>query len=246
VAGMESFTLTRYETASLLLSLQGSIDKTPLNILQEAWRRTHPTALPTVFDKLLKSQRPDGLSLTEIVSLGNRIEYTHVSVTSVQNWVKRDFKTFLGSPQCGKKYSFEQAALLFIIEDLKMTLDFDSIRNLFQILFRTPEDDHDDLLRPTELLFAYSSLFEEMDANDDQLLDIGGGHEHSLRNRDLVMENAIVQRTSQYVEKLDHLTEEEREAVRNTLIIALVSVQAAYFHSLSRRYMNATLFLHGK
>lgn len=242
---METFTLTRREAALLLLSLQGRIDRTPLAIMQEAWRRTHPHALPPVFEKLLKSHKPDGLSLTDIVSLGNRIEYTNFSLTGAQNWVKRDFKEFLGSPRCGKKYSFEQAAMLFIIEDLKSCLDFESIRSLFQILFGKPDDDADDIIHPTDLYYTYSSLFEELDKNDDQLLDVSG-HETSLRNRDVLMENMIVQRTNQYVEKHTGLTDGEREALRNALIISLVSVQAAYFHALSRRYMNATLFLHAK
>ena len=45
----------------------------------------------------------------------------------MQNWVKRDIKEMIGSPQKGKKYSIEQAALLFIVEDLKQHL----ILNLF-------------------------------------------------------------------------------------------------------------------
>jgi len=241
---MESFTLTRREAASLLLSLQGRIERTPLAVLQDAWRRTHPTALPPVLEKMLKSQKPDGLSLTDIVSLGNRIEYTNISITGAQNWVKRDFKDFLGSPRCGKKYSFEQAALLYIVEDLKSCLDFESIRSLFHILFGKPDDDTDDVIRPTDLFYTYSSLFEELDENDDQLLDVSG-HEPSLRNRDVLMENLIVQRTNQYVEKHTGLSDGEREALRNALIISLVSVQAAYFHTLARRYVNATLFLHG-
>ena len=39
----------------------------------------------------------------------------------MQNWVKRDIKEMIGSPQ-KKKYSIEQAALLFIVEDLKQHL----------------------------------------------------------------------------------------------------------------------------
>ncbi|WP_159887102.1 DUF1836 domain-containing protein [Paenibacillus puerhi] len=254
---METFTLTRKEMSSLLVSLQGRSGKKPIAILQEAWSKHHQpelrqggsltaflsTRLPGVFEKLLKTGRVDGFSLQEIVALGNQIEYTNFSVTSVQNWVKRDFKEFLGAPQAGKKYSLQQAALLFIVEDLKNNLDFVSIRSLFQILFRKPEVEHDDLIRPLDLYEAYTHLFEELDQNNDQMLDVQG-HGDGVRNHDVLMENMLRIRSDQYVRHLSGLTSEQREAVRNVLFIAMVSIQTAYFHSLARQYLNATLFLH--
>lgn len=243
---MELLTLTRKEAALLLLSMQGRMDCTPVSVLQEAWRRVHADELPLVLEKLLKSQHKlDGLSLTDIVSLGNRIEYTNFSITSVQNWVKRDFREFVGPPEHGKKYSFEQAALLFIIEDLKMNLDFDSIRSLFELIFSKPGDGKKSLLPPTELFYSYSALFEELDKNNDQLLDVSG-HEGNLRNRDALMENMILERTEQLMEKYSSFTEREREVLRNVLMIALVSVQTAYFQSLARRYANAALLSFGR
>ncbi|SDD99352.1 protein of unknown function [Paenibacillus sp. UNCCL117] len=253
---METFTLTRKEMSSLLISLQGRSPKKPIAILQEAWSKHHQhelrqgasltaflsTRLPGVFEKLLKTDRIDGLSLQEIVALGNQIEYTNYSITSVQNWVKRDFKEFLGAPQAGKKYSLQQAALLFIIEDLKGNLDFESIRSLFHIIFRKPEVEHDDLIRPLDLYVAYTHLFEELDQNNDQMLDVQG-HEEGKRNHDVLMENMLRIRSDQYVGQLAELTPEQREAVRNVVFIAMVSIQTAYFHSLARQYLNATLFL---
>lgn len=253
---METFTLTRREMAAFLKSLMGECDRSPLTVLQEAWIRTHQThmetgnsfsallstLLPQAFEKLVKGQRLNGFSLHDIVSLGNLIEYTNFSITSMQNWVKRDFKAYLGTPKSGKKYSLEQTVMLFMIEDLKSSLDFESIRRLFEIIFKTSEDKPAYLLQPIELYEAYSTMFEELDENNDQLLDVAI-HDTSLRNQDELIEQRIVQKTENFAKSLQQLSNEEREAVRNVLIISLISVQTAFFHSLSRRYWNATLFL---
>ena len=61
-----------------------------------------------------------------------------------------------------KKYSIEQAALLFIVEDLKTALDFESIRKLLRLIVNDPADRSDDLINPVHLYGAYSSLFEEL------------------------------------------------------------------------------------
>ncbi len=103
--------------ATLLLSLRGWNTKKPLGILQEAWAKSHKkdiesgqsvtafitTALSPIFEKLIKIDDTDvGFSLNEIVALGNQIENTSFSVTAMQNWVKRDIKEMIGSPQKGK------------------------------------------------------------------------------------------------------------------------------------------------
>ncbi|WP_426446456.1 DUF1836 domain-containing protein [Paenibacillus sp. S-38] len=254
---METFTLTRKDMAIILLSLKGkSAAATPLTVLQEAWKKNHrtevqhgsslsaflSTQLTPVLEKMIKTERVEGFSLQEIVSLGSGIEYTHMSITSMQNWVKRDFKDFLGSPKVGKKYSIDQAAMLFIIDDLKHCLDFESIRRLFEIIFQKPEDENDDLLSPVDLYAAYSRLFEELDANNDQLMDVQG-HAAGRRNEDFLTELTIRQKADQYACAMEHLNPQQREAVRNMLFIAMISVQTAYFHSMARRYLNATLFL---
>ncbi|MBU5442967.1 DUF1836 domain-containing protein [Paenibacillus sp. MSJ-34] len=254
---MEQFLLTRKQMSSLLLSLKGLSDRTPLAILQEAWASSHKTdielgtslgafmatTLPPIFAKIIKSnQREEGFSLNDIVSLGNQIEYTNFSVTSAQNWVKRDIKDVLGSPKVGKKYSVDQAAVLFIVEDLKSTLDFDSIRKLLTYVFLHPDDETDDLINPLQLYSAYSSIFEELDANNDQVLDVSG-HESGRKNHDHMMENLIKQRASEYAGSLHGLRPEQREAVRNILVVAMVSVQASYFQTLAKRFFHATVFL---
>lgn len=253
---MQSFTLTRKEMANLLLALHGRYNDNPLQVLQQAWKKTHrdayesgsplpaflSTALPPVLVKMIKGNEVRGFSLQEIAALGQLIEYSHMSITSMQNWVKRDFKAYFDCPKIGKKYSLNQAALLFVIEDLKSNLDFDSIRKLFEILFNKPEDENDDLIGPLELYASYSTMFEEMDANNDQVLDIVG-HVKGGRNQDSLTENAIRSSADRFVEQIPHLTDEQTEALRNILFIAAISIQTSYFHSLARRYCNATLFL---
>lgn len=254
---MQMFQLTRKQMAGLLLSLAGQIDKTPLAVLREAWSRAHQidirdgkslgafmsTSLPPIFEKMIKmKQRGEGFSLTDIVAMGNQIEYTHFSVTSVQNWVKRDFKDWIGSPRLGKKYSIDQTAILFIIEDLKAALDFESIRKLLALVFNDPHIEADDLIRPLQLYSAYSSIFEDLDANNDQVLDLSG-HESGMRNQDHMLENLIKHRADQFASTLTGLKEEQREAVSHMIFIATISVQTSYFQSLARRYWNAAVFL---
>lgn len=254
---METFYVTRKEMASLLLALKGKTDKTPLATLQEAWMKSHKseiehgkslaafkaTSLPPIFEKIIKSNLQDaGFSLNDIVSLGNQIEYTNFSITSIQNWVKRDIKEMLGGPRHGKKYSIDQTAILFLVDDLKTSLDFESIRKLLALIFNQPDDDSDDLISPTDLYFAYSSIFEELDRNNDQILDIQG-HEAGRRNHDHMLEGLIQRKAEQYVQTLSGLTEQQQEALGNTLVIAMVSVQTAYFQSMAKRFLNATLFL---
>lgn len=253
---MESFTLTRRDMAHLLLALDHRREQPPLTVLQAAWRKSHADklgsgrALPTfvsteihpVLDKIIKGKKHGAFSLQEIASLAQLVEYSHVSLASMQNWVKRDFREFLGAPKIGKKYSVNQAALLLIIEDLKSSLDFESIRRLFQLLFRQPDDDADDLMQPVELYAAYASMFEELDANEDGMFDIPSGAAAGGLGG-VLTEDMLLRVAAKYTENLGHLQPAQREALCNTLLVAVVSVQNSYFLSMARRYVNATLFL---
>ncbi|MVO98134.1 DUF1836 domain-containing protein [Paenibacillus lutrae] len=253
---MESFTLTRKEMACLLLSLDGRHRHKPIEVLQHAWMKNHrydmekgtalpaflSTTLPPVIEKLIKGNEIKGFSLQEIAALGQLIEYSHLSITSMQNWVKRDFKEFFDSPKVGKKYSLNQAALLFIIDDLKSNLDFVSIRKLFDIILGKPDLDSDDLISPMKLYSTYTAMFEELDANNDQLLDTVG-HDHGNRNHDLLAENVIRSSAEKFAAQIMDVTEKQKEEIRNILFIAVISIQTSYFHTLARRYFNATLFL---
>ncbi len=68
---METFTLTRKEMAIILLSLKGRATRSPLTVLQEAWKKNHQadmehgtslsaflsTHLPPVLEKMIKHNR---------------------------------------------------------------------------------------------------------------------------------------------------------------------------------------------
>ncbi|CAG7635310.1 DUF1836 domain-containing protein [Paenibacillus allorhizosphaerae] len=253
---MEAFTLTRKEMATLLLALDGRHSLTPLQVLQEAWKKAHrdaleagkslpvflTTELPPIIERMIKGGGVKGFSLQEIATLGKLIEYSHLSITSMQNWVKRDFKPYFECPKMGRKYSLNQAALLFIIDDLKSNLDFASILQLFELLFNKPQTDEDDVIGPLDLYVSYSGMFEELDANNDQLMDTDG-HVKESRNQDALTEIAVRSAADRYAKRLPHLTKHQSEALRNVLFIAAISIQTSYFHSLARRYLNATLFL---
>lgn len=253
---MESFTLTRVEMSSLLLSLTGLSDQKPLNILQEAWTKFHreevqqgtslpaflSTAVPAVLQKIIKGDNVKGFSLGEIASLGHLVEYSTLSVTTMQNWVKRDFKEYLGSPRQGKKYSVNQAALLFIIDDLKSALNFESIRQLFQLMFQQPNRDDDDLIEPAKLYYAYAGLFEEIKRNPTLQLQ---AKENQILNKEFPWKeySFLKSSTDRVINRLTHLTNSQKESVRSMLLIATISVQTCYFQSLARQYFNASLFL---
>lgn len=253
---MESFTLTRVEMSSLLLSLTGMSDRKPLNILQEAWTKFHhkevqegaslpdflSTDVPPILQKIVNGNSMKGFSLGEIASLGHLIEYSTLSVTAMQNWVKRDFKEYLGSPRIGKKYSVNQAALLFIIDDLKSALSFDNIRQLFQLMFLNPDRDDDDLMEPAKLYYAYSCLFEEIKCNptlqSKYMIDQELYKEYSWKD-----DHFLRSSTDKILNSLTHLTKSQRESVRNILLIATIAVQTCYFQALATQYFNAALFL---
>ncbi|AIQ64186.1 hypothetical protein D3C81_281810 [compost metagenome] len=252
---MESLTLTRVEMSALLLALRGMSAETPLHIFQEAWSRHHrrhaeegnplqdlrSTELPPIVLKMMKKGDAKGLSLQEIAALGALIEYSTISITAMQNWVKRDFKEYLGAPREGKKYSINQAAMLFMVEDLKSSLDFRSISRLFRKLFLKPERDDDDLLEPVRLYSAYAQLFEE----HRQLTASPAGEPapEVEAASDRLTGDAMSAAAEKAVTQLVHLNRRQRETVRNTLIIAAISVQACCFQALARQYFHASLFL---
>jgi len=254
---MEIFTITRFQMSELLGGIANTGSKSPLVILQQAWAKTHAaekmngkmlgafveTSLPPIFEKLIKmTARSAGFSLNEIIALGNQIEYSHYSITSVQNWVKRDFKDLISVPDHGKKYSIDQAALIFMIDDLKATLDFDSIRKLLTIVFDPSETSSMRPISPLQIYAAYTSIFEQLDKNNDQVLDLSG-HESGKRNQDHILENLIKQKADEYAAGLGEVSEKEREAISNLVFIAMLSVQTSYFQSMAKRFFNATLFL---
>lgn len=253
---MEAITLSRIEMSELLLSLNGVSERKPLHILQKAWTKFHreevqkgitlpaflSTEIPPLLQKIINGGSVKGLSLGEIATLGHLIEYSTLSATAMQNWVKRDFKEYLGSPREGKKYSVNQAALLFMIDDLKAALDFESIRQLFRLLFLAPERDDDDLVEPAQLYYGYAELFEEIKSSP--VLQVQGIADRSTQQEYSTKADRVLKASLEsMMQRLSHLSRSQRDTVRNMLMIAAISVQTSYFQALARQYCNAALFL---
>lgn len=191
--------------------------------------------MPAIFEKLLRADlQKIGFSINEIVALGNQIEFTHLSSTAVQNWVKRDVKDLIGSPQLGKKYSADQAAMLFIVEDLKATLDFDSIRKILALLFNDLDDRTDDLIGPIPFYSAYAAIFEKVHQHN--------GAEKSIYDQ---TEQCIKKEALKTMESFQDFTENQKDIVSNILVTASLTVLSAYYKSLTKKYVTATLFLNG-
>lgn len=255
---METFQLTRKEMANLLLALQKENDLSPVGVLKEAWLKRHPdltenevasafmaTQLPSIFEKLIKAgKREITLSINDIVSLGNQIEHTTFSLTAVQNWVKRDAKDIIGSPEYGKKYSLDQAAILFIVDDLKTVLDFTSIRQLLKMLFNNPEDRKDDLIFPLDFYLAYANIFEDLDPDGDQMIEAEEVDPTlALIKKEKTLEALIEKRARQYADQLEMLTDKQKNLLVNVLVVATLTIQLSFLQSLARRYTSTTLFL---
>jgi hypothetical protein len=245
---MGPFILTRKEMADLLVSLQGKSEKTPLAIMQEVWTTRYKpesvdgvkaratsasTALPAIIEKIMKVTpgMTASFSINEIVALGNQLEYNSFSSTTVQNWVKRDVKELIGKPQDGKKYTVDQAASIYIVEDLKTILDFESIRKLLKVIFQDPDDIKDDLISPVRLYAAYSTIFEDLDVNNDQVMDIDS-------HKKLDTKGLIENRADIFTSTLGYLNDHQRELISDTIVIATLSIQTAYFQALAKRTLN--------
>lgn len=231
---MENLLLTRKEIASLLLALKNDGETSLQSIIHEKYFQSqsnhhHAAILPQIFEKILKIKEVDpGFSLNDIVSLGNQIEYSKFSSTAVQNWVKRDVKEILGIPQKGRKYSIDQMTILFIVEDLKHILDFDSIRKALTFMFNDPSKRHDDLIDPVTFYFMYASIYEELQVS---------------KNSPIKLTENIENMADDFVIPLNHLSQEQQSGIKNYLAVATLSVHTSYFSTLAKSYFNATLFL---
>ncbi|MBD8067444.1 DUF1836 domain-containing protein [Bacillus sp. PS06] len=231
---METFEFTRKTLASLLLSLRDNHHPTPTNVLEEAWRTKqiiinkqinveafHPTMLSPLLAKLTKfTPESAGLSINEIASLGNHLEFAMVTSTAIQNWVKRDVKELIGSPLHGKKYSIDQAAILFIVEDLKAILDFDSIRKVLTMIFNNPVDRSDDIIDPVHFYKCYSDIFNDLYKQDMS-------HE---------LETTIKEKASEMILGL-HIDNEHQEIVENILTISVLAIFSSCFQSKAKDYI---------
>lgn len=250
---MEAFKLTRKNMADLLLSLSDSSELTPLMVLQDAWTSVHKNEtkqaatlnayisneMPSIFEKLFRVENEEiGFSINEIVSLGNQIEFTNLSPSAVQNWVKRDIKELIGTPQLGRKYTIDQAAILFIVEDLKAALDFESIRKILMLVFNNPEDRTDDMINPVLLYSAYSAVFDKIHHHTASALE--ESKKGSLNN---FINQVIKEECQLLMPSFKGLSPKNQEIVLNVLIASALTVQSAYYQSLARSYVGTALFL---
>ncbi len=227
--------------ADLLLSLNGGTNRTPLMVLQDVWSIDLSSAeMPPILQKIMKPAKKEiGFSLKEIVSLGNQIEFTSFPQSTIQNWVKRDVKGLIGSPKLGKKYTTEQAAMLFIVEDLKATLDFDSIRKILTLVFNNIEDTTDDIVNPTDLYAAYASIFDKI-------------HHRPLQAKISSPTGSVNQLIDQYIKEecqmmlpsFNGVKEENLNIVLNVLIVSVLTVQSSYYQAVTKEYVNAALLGH--
>ncbi|UVI32759.1 DUF1836 domain-containing protein [Paenibacillus spongiae] len=247
---MELLTLTRRDMAALLFALNGQSDRPPLAIIQDIWRANHQqafdqgnsmsafvaTSLPPIIERMIKAQVKPALSLSDIVSLGTQIEYTQFSVTSIQNWVKRDFKDFIGQPAEGKKYSLQQVALFFIIEDLRSTLDYDSIRKLLELMFGQTWSDQRLSISPMAFYAAYSELYEIL---DERYRNFTGERMDFINKWDQM----INELSNECAKDRGNLSSSQQDALKNAIHVAVIAVHTASFHSLARRYVNGMVFL---
>lgn len=250
---MENFHLSRKQMAELLKSLNGQKETSILQLLKRAWAESHQrevkngekgaalleTGMPQIVDKLVKrdGKSNPGFSINEIVSLGNLVHYTYLSQGAVQNWVKRDVKELIGSPLLGKKYTVDQAATLFIVEDLKHSLDFESIRHLLTLVFNNPEDRSDDLIAPVDLYSAYATIFEKMQhAGFTGAKSYGSGLNKQVQYW-------IDQEAGKMTDHLQGLSSLQKDAIRHTLTISVLAVQSACFQHAAKQYLHATYLL---
>ncbi|WP_335872323.1 DUF1836 domain-containing protein [Bacillus sp. 2205SS5-2] len=248
---METYKLTRKNLADLLLSLKYRSNHTPHIVLEEVWATTHlteenneqtfpsvlSTNIPPIIKKIIKTTKAEiGFSLNEIVSLGNLVEFTSFSQSTVQNWVKRDVKGLIGSPQLGKKYTIEQTAMLFIVEDLKATLDFESIRKILTLVFNDIDDSTDDIVNPTDLYAAYSSVFDKIHhLSFPRLKDFPLGPVNEM------ILHFIKEECQNLLASFEGVLEEDLIIVLNVLILSVSSVQATYYQSATKKYVESAV-----
>ncbi|WAH38759.1 DUF1836 domain-containing protein [Alicyclobacillus dauci] len=184
------------------------------------------SSVPPILEKLInmrqQSRAKIGFSISDIVALGNQMEYANMSVTTVQNWVKRDVKELISTPQAGKKYSVEQMATIFIIEDLKSSLDFDSIRKVLALIFNDPTSDEDDLIHPVDFLAAYATIFEDLRRQGTPIAE-------------------VAKRAREFAYTLPVLNEIQRGFIESTIVIAVLSLQASNFQVTAKTLASTTI-----
>lgn len=99
----------------------------------------------------------NGLSINQIVTLANSLTGEHLAATTIQNWTKREVRKIIGVPRMGKKYSLHQAAIIYLLDDLKHLFSLEETSALLNLIFNNPDRDEDDFISP----IAFYQLYGE-------------------------------------------------------------------------------------
>lgn len=184
----------------------------------------YSVSLPGNFQQMVtkKTDGEIGLTMSNIVWLGNQLETAVYSEPALKNWVKREIKEYIGAPQVGRKYSIEQAALLFIVKDLKVLLDFEEIRKVLGSIFNNPEDRTDDIISPVVFYQSYACLYENL-----------------MAQTEILSEEHIKEEIEAYMAKESLYTQVERSKISRSLLVAVLAVRTRYLKSLAKQYVNS-------
>ena len=208
---------TRLQLANLLEAFIKN-NKEEVHLTIQSLENIQPELKQKLIDCLQNNKL--GFSMNEIATLGNQLECTTISETALKNWVKREMKEFIGSPEIGKKYSIQQAALLYIIKDLKTILDFEAIRHVIRLVFNNPTDRGDDLISPVKYLLTYSKLYEQL-----------------VQKGEILTEDYIAKEVKNQMKIHSGLTETQQANMERALMVSILSVRAAYIKAIAMDYV---------
>ncbi|WP_078378550.1 DUF1836 domain-containing protein [Sutcliffiella halmapala] len=202
---------TRLELAELL-------EKLLRHEMTNEWEEILPRNLQNIHRKAESEEV--GLTMSNIVWFGNQLESAGYTEPALKNWVKREIKEYIGTPQVGKKYSIQQAAILFIVKDMKVLLDFDAIRRVLKSIFNNPVDRTDDIIHPLSFYKAYACLYENLIAQTEML-----------------SEAHIKEEVHAYLMSESSFSLAEKQKILRSLVVAVLSVRTTYLKTLAKRYV---------
>jgi len=108
----------------------------------------------------------DSMMLAQVVEVAQMISKNDINSNHIQNWVRRGY---LPHPE-KKRYSREQVASIFLINDLRNILTLEEINRLLRFVNADPENTADDRINPVELYRYYSQTFDRTTADWERFL----------------------------------------------------------------------------
>ena len=171
--------------------------------------------LPKVITRLKQfDPTKNGLSINEIVHLANALIGEHMSATTIQNWTKREVRDIIGVPHRGKKYSINQAAIIYLLDDLKHLFSLEETRELLTIVFKNPNIDEDDLISPLDFYLVYTQHAETsgpIELTEKRL-------RRSLERINAYRPETVhVLQLCLYARRISHLTHEAKQRLQHVL-----------------------------